>query len=322
LEVNGGTNGTHFYMMDGNGNVAGLVNASDSTLSAQYAYGPFGELLRASGAMAFINTFGFASQYTDYVTRRLLYLNRPYNPSTGSWDRRDPIGEEGHMSLYGFVGNNPINSVDLLGMQSWMSPGYGALPNPVFTPQPPDPIITGANAQFDDAYNAYRYGTNSAGLHREYGPSEPWTKAFQSEYKDHLDKARLLARKAACAVCAGNKSLLNTSQPFDYNLNNLSVLDNVEIFIGDMARYSGALENAMKRLGSFRLTWTLTSVDCPHCTAQLKFDANDSLNRHSNFRIPLTNIGPKNNPKGTVNAPYNTVYVHWFWDEKLDLNTK
>ncbi len=37
---------------DGKGNVSALVNASGGTLSAQYEYGPFGELLRASGPMA------------------------------------------------------------------------------------------------------------------------------------------------------------------------------------------------------------------------------------------------------------------------------
>src|SRR5205823_5049630 len=100
------------------------------------------------------------------------------------WDRRDPIGEEGRMSLYGFVGNNPINLIDLFGLQSWIGAGYGLLPQPRFNPPPPDPIITGANAQFDAAYKAYRYGTDTGGLHKELGPNEAWTKAFQQEYQD------------------------------------------------------------------------------------------------------------------------------------------
>ena len=32
------------------------------------------------------------------------------------WLSRDPIGEQGGLNLYGFVGNNPVNKRDLLGL--------------------------------------------------------------------------------------------------------------------------------------------------------------------------------------------------------------
>lgn len=38
-----------------------------------------------------------------------------YNPTTGRWPSRDPIEEEGGINLYGFVGNDPANTVDPLG---------------------------------------------------------------------------------------------------------------------------------------------------------------------------------------------------------------
>jgi uncharacterized protein RhaS with RHS repeats len=38
-----------------------------------------------------------------------------YNPTTGRWLNRDPIAEEGGVNLYGFVGNDPANTVDPLG---------------------------------------------------------------------------------------------------------------------------------------------------------------------------------------------------------------
>ena len=40
----------HFAAYDGNGNVAGLVNAADQATSARYEYSPFLEPIRASGA--------------------------------------------------------------------------------------------------------------------------------------------------------------------------------------------------------------------------------------------------------------------------------
>ena len=34
------------------------------------------------------------------------------------WICRDPIAEQGGLNLYGYVGNNPINSIDSLGLTS------------------------------------------------------------------------------------------------------------------------------------------------------------------------------------------------------------
>ena len=39
-----------------------------------------------------------------------------YNPTTGRWLSRDPIGEKGGVNLYGFVENDPLNNVDYIGL--------------------------------------------------------------------------------------------------------------------------------------------------------------------------------------------------------------
>ena len=44
------------------------------------------------------------------------YAYRYYDPVTGRWPSRDPIGERGGINLYGFVGNNGIDRWDYLGM--------------------------------------------------------------------------------------------------------------------------------------------------------------------------------------------------------------
>jgi hypothetical protein len=44
------------------------------------------------------------------------YGYRFYDPNTGRWPSRDPIGEVGGTNLYGFVGNDGLNLWDLLGM--------------------------------------------------------------------------------------------------------------------------------------------------------------------------------------------------------------
>jgi hypothetical protein len=49
------------------------------------------------------------------------YGYRWYDPVTGRWPSRDPIGEEGGFNVYEFVGNYGVNQVDRLGMQSYES---------------------------------------------------------------------------------------------------------------------------------------------------------------------------------------------------------
>ncbi len=39
-----------------------------------------------------------------------------YDPKIGGWLNRDPIEENGGPNLYGMVGNNLVNGVDLLGL--------------------------------------------------------------------------------------------------------------------------------------------------------------------------------------------------------------
>ena len=45
------------------------------------------------------------------------YGYRYYDAVTGRWPSRDPIGEEGGLNLYGFLGNNSVENFDLLGME-------------------------------------------------------------------------------------------------------------------------------------------------------------------------------------------------------------
>jgi RHS repeat-associated protein len=46
----------------------------------------------------------------------LYYGLRYYNPTDGRWPSRDPIGENGGINLYGYVGGDPINAVDPQGL--------------------------------------------------------------------------------------------------------------------------------------------------------------------------------------------------------------
>jgi RHS repeat-associated protein len=113
-----GDNSVHAHGMDLNGNVSLLVSTTTGQATATYDYGPFGEPLRQSGEYAILNPYRFSTKYTDDETGLLDYGYRYYDPVTGRWPSRDPIGEEGGINLYGFVGNDSISRTDFLGLKN------------------------------------------------------------------------------------------------------------------------------------------------------------------------------------------------------------
>ncbi|MBP7825197.1 MAG: RHS repeat-associated core domain-containing protein [Verrucomicrobia bacterium] len=136
LAITDVSQGSHFCEYDGNGNVTALVKADGAGLTAQYEYGPFGELLRATGLMAKANPFRFSTKYQDDETDLLYSGYRYYDPSTGRWLSRDPIEEKGSGNLYAFVDGRPIDWVDTDGRRP-----YSYLPDlPFPIPFPLDPF--------------------------------------------------------------------------------------------------------------------------------------------------------------------------------------
>ncbi len=135
------SNGVYFPAYDPNGNVMGLVKASDGTVCAQYEYLPYGEQVTASGTMAGSNPIRFSTKYKDNETGLYYYGYRYYSSSLGRWLSRDPIEEQGGLNLYGFVNNDPVNYIDPLGKETWVPyPGPGRyISDPPFPGIPPGP---------------------------------------------------------------------------------------------------------------------------------------------------------------------------------------
>jgi RHS repeat-associated protein len=113
--TNGMPTGIQFVAYDGNGNVAGLFAAADGSNTARYEYGPFGESLRATGALAGANPIRWSSKVTDDETGLVYYGFRYYSSSTGRWMSRDPIGELVGLNVYASLGNSPNDLVDIDG---------------------------------------------------------------------------------------------------------------------------------------------------------------------------------------------------------------
>jgi RHS repeat-associated protein len=113
--------GSNSYQVgyDGNGNISTLVRTGTNTVEAVYDYDPQGNLLRSTGDYASKNPFRFSTKYRDAETELVYFGLRYYNPRTGRWINRDPIGEDGGVNLYGFVLNNPASLIDPIGLDWW-----------------------------------------------------------------------------------------------------------------------------------------------------------------------------------------------------------
>lgn len=80
-----------------------LTSADPSKLTARI------RLSRRPAATKSRQTMGLRPGVTDYGYRY-------YDPNTGRWPSRDPIGEMGGINLYGFVNNDGVNGWDYLGL--------------------------------------------------------------------------------------------------------------------------------------------------------------------------------------------------------------
>jgi RHS repeat-associated protein len=105
-------------------------NAPYSTSSYE-AYGKKGGEFTSFGtAPTHHDPSGFGGQfgyYTDTETGLLCLTHRYYDPGTGKFINRDPIGYGGGMNLYGFADGNPVNESDPSGLS--MDPMPTAGPN-------------------------------------------------------------------------------------------------------------------------------------------------------------------------------------------------
>ena len=102
-----------YYHADALGSVIGLTDEM-GTVRTQYNYSPFGET-EIIGEMS-DNPFQYTGREND-GTGLYYYRFRYYSPLFKRFISEDPIGfSGGDVNLYRYVGNSPVNWVDLLGL--------------------------------------------------------------------------------------------------------------------------------------------------------------------------------------------------------------
>jgi len=105
---------------DGNGNIVAWTKSTNSAPTSRREYDAFGNTVVTEGTAPC--SIGFSTKLQDNETGLYYYGYRWYDPVTGRWPSRDPIQENGGINLYGFIGNDGINWIDLLGLENSCCP--------------------------------------------------------------------------------------------------------------------------------------------------------------------------------------------------------
>ncbi len=106
--------GNLYPLYDANGNITQKLDANGDT-QMSVTYDPFGNIIDGT----LVGEYSFSTKPLINDLNWHYYGFRYYDPETGRWPNRDPIEEEGGYNLYGFAGNDGVNSWDYLGLSFW-----------------------------------------------------------------------------------------------------------------------------------------------------------------------------------------------------------
>jgi RHS repeat-associated protein len=113
-----------YAMQDPNWNTVAIANSSGA-VAERYSYTAYGKatFLTSAFAAQSINASSYnwdtlyTSRQLDSETCLYQYRNRYYEAETGRFINRDPVGYEAEdFNLYRYVGNDPLDDVDPLGL--------------------------------------------------------------------------------------------------------------------------------------------------------------------------------------------------------------
>lgn len=106
---------TYRLLRDHLGSVRLVVNTSTGNVVQSLTYGPWGEVLQDTNPG--FQPFGYAGGLYDPDTRLVRFGARDYDPRTGRWTCKDPLGLGAGSNLYGYCAGDPVNLIDPAGLQ-------------------------------------------------------------------------------------------------------------------------------------------------------------------------------------------------------------
>lgn len=111
----GSTTATYYYIINLQGDVMYLVDASGNQVAA-YSYDPYGKVLTSRGVMAEINPLRYRGYYQDNETGFYYLQSRYYDPAICRFINADSYTSTGQGYLgynaFAYCNNDPVNRTD------------------------------------------------------------------------------------------------------------------------------------------------------------------------------------------------------------------
>ena len=111
--------GQRYYIQTDHLGSPRVISSATGTVIKTLSYDSYGNVISDSNP-EFTIPFGFAGGLQDSDTGLIRFGYRDYDPETGRWTARDPIGfAGGDTNLYGYVLGDPVNFIDPIGLMNW-----------------------------------------------------------------------------------------------------------------------------------------------------------------------------------------------------------
>lgn len=171
------------YLADALGSVVALAD-TNKVIQTEYDYEPFGATTTTGAGNK--NAYKFTAREDD-ATGLYFYRARYYHPALGRFLGEDPLEYDGgDINLYAYVGNDPINARDPLGL------AYGDTWDP----------ITYLNSGFGEGWSAGGLGVVSV-----ITPDDWWKRYYKWGYGVDVDCGAWQTGKTGGYVAATSLSL-------------------------------------------------------------------------------------------------------------------
>ena len=192
-----------------------IVDTSGTVLY-HTGYDSFGNKVSSTGSGG--DRFGFTGREHDAALNLYYYRARFYDPATGRFVSKDPIGfDAGDANLYRYVGNGPTNGTDpsgLIDYQYYLDVAAGGLRGVG------QGIANNANAATDSMYGVYNLAasTSNAVLWTNYKIIDPpdWSYqliGYETESGHYYSKMSASVAQAIGSSLIGNVSTPSFSVP-------------------------------------------------------------------------------------------------------------
>ena len=159
------TTNTYYYLTDHLGSVIAITDTNGAIVES-YDYDAWGRVQAYDSEnlpleqSALGNRIAFQGREYSWATGLYYFRARWYDPVTGRWLSKDPIGISGGLNQYVAFENNPVMALDPDGLQATMI--WGAERNP-FTGVPLEPMRPGEGlgGNFIREMNPFAQGTSA-----------------------------------------------------------------------------------------------------------------------------------------------------------------